>query len=329
MDDFKQLCRQNGYNEFQRKDYTDETTIRRFLRAQRNDVHAAFRQFQESQKWRRAHDIRGFYEGLDVNAYDETRKMEQNPQWTGRRDRDGRPIYVYQVREITKNKLDGYFKMLERAQRPPNHSKPDVPIHILHFHALYENLLQFTFPLASELPRPDPEHETAASTHIVDISNVSLVQFWNIRRYLQDASRIGTDFYPETLARVFVVGAPVFFRTIWDVASQWFAPDTRSRISIVSSSDLKPSLLSQIDATDLPQEYGGEIEWQWGDPPNLDSPTKKLVDELYHKSERDEVFSKGPIIYEDGCIRLLGSEDGSPRRNSFCHNQNYHRDCQE
>ncbi|KAJ5295883.1 CRAL/TRIO domain-containing protein [Penicillium antarcticum] len=319
MDQFKQLCHKNGYNEFQRKEYTDETTIRRFLRAQRNDVGAAFRQFHECQKWRRAHDVRGFYEGLDVTAYDETRKM--NPQWTGRRDREGRPVYVYQVREITKKKLDDYFKMLDTAPRPSSHLKPDVPIHILHFHALYENLLQFTFPLASELPRPDPEHEITASTHIVDISNVSVVQFWNIRKYLQDASRIGTEYYPETLARVFVVGAPAFFRSVWDAASQWFAPDTRSRISILASSKLKSSLLSQIDASDLPKEYGGELDWQWGDPPNLDSSTKELVDELYHKSERNEVFSKGPIIYEDGCIRLLGSVDGSPRRNSFCHNQ--------
>jgi hypothetical protein len=115
-----------------------------------------------------------------------------------------------------------------------------------------------------------------------------------------------------------VVGAPAFFKSVWEAVSQWFDPETQSKIFTRSSSESKSFLLSYINASDLPKEYGGELDWQWQDQPNLDSSTKNLVDDLYHKTDWGEVFSKGPIIYEDGCIRLQGSVNGSLRANSFC-----------
>ena len=126
------------------------------------------------------------------------------PQWIGRRDKMGRPIYVFQVRKLSKKSLDRYFKYLEKAPLPDSHAHSQVPTYILHLHALYENLLQFVFPLVSDLPRPNPKQPVSASTHIVDISDVSVFQFWNIRKYLQEASRIATAHYPETLGMVFV-----------------------------------------------------------------------------------------------------------------------------
>ena len=44
----------------------------------------------------------------------------------------------------------------------------------------------------------------SASTHIIDVSGVSIRQFWNIRKYLQQASTTATTHYPETLGKVFV-----------------------------------------------------------------------------------------------------------------------------
>lgn len=265
--------------------------------------------------------------------------MIKYPQWIGRRDTEGRPIYVFQVRKLTKKRLDGYLQFLAKSQSPSSHANSNTPAHILHLHALYENLLQFVFPLVSELPRPDSKYPVSSSTHIVDISNVSVFQFWNIRKYLQEASRIATAHYLETLGRVFVsrhclqsficiweaeltlskvVGAPAFFKSLWEAMNQWFDPETRSKIFVLSSAEAKAFLLSHIAASDLPIEYGGELEWKWQDQPNLDQSARHLVDEVYQKTDRGEVFSKGPLVFQDGCIRLVGSLHGLPRRNSFC-----------
>ncbi|RAH66311.1 CRAL-TRIO domain-containing protein [Aspergillus aculeatinus CBS 121060] len=316
MSQFKDLCRKNGLNTFTREENSDDTTILRFLRAQRYNVNASFDQFQHFQTWRRENNIRNFYKDLDVDVYDETRKMY--PQWIGRRDHEGRPIYVFQVRKLTKKNLEGYLKFLSKASDSTSHDDSEVPIHVLHLHALYENLLQFVFPLVSELPQPDFKHPISSSTHIVDISNVSVFQFWSIRKYLQEASRIATAHYPETLGKVFVVGAPAFFKSVWEAISQWFDPETRSKIFVLSPVESKSFLLSHIAASDLPKEYGGELEWKWQDQPNLDQSTRRLVDEVYQKTGRGEVFSKGPLIFQDGCIQLVGSFHGLPRRNAFC-----------
>ncbi|KAJ5819742.1 CRAL/TRIO domain-containing protein [Penicillium riverlandense] len=297
IDEFKALCVKNGFNDFRKEENTDETTILRFLRAQRYDVGSAFQQFHYFQTWRRANNIRVFYEHLDVETYDESRKMY--PQWIGRRDQDGRPVYVFQVRQLTKKKLDSYLYMLAAAPRPSSHSGSDIPIYILHLHALHE---------ASYLGiHTHCGHQQCQHPSILEHSQV-----------LQEASKIATAHYPETLGRVFVVGAPAFFKSVWDAISQWFDPETRLKIFILSLSESKSFLLSHVDASDLPKEYGGELDWQWQDQPNLDESTRRLVDDLYHKTDRGEIFPKGPIIYQDSCIRLVGSVDGSPRHNAFC-----------
>lgn len=115
-----------------------------------------------------------------------------------------------------------------------------------------------------------------------------------------------------------VVGAPAFFKSVWEAISQWFDSETRSKIFVLSPSESTTFLLSHIAASDLPKEYGGELEWKWQDQPNLDQSTRHLVDEVYQKTDRGEVFSKGPLIFQDGCIRLVGSLYGLPRRNAFC-----------
>lgn len=115
-----------------------------------------------------------------------------------------------------------------------------------------------------------------------------------------------------------VVGAPAYFRSIWDVISQWFDPGTRSKIHILSSSEQSKVLLKYIDASNLPEVYGGELSWAWHDQPNLDTDARRLALDLYRTTEEGLSLSKGPMIYQDGCIRLLGSVNGVPRRNAFC-----------
>jgi hypothetical protein len=125
-----------------------------------------------------------------------------------------------------------------------------------------------------------------------------------------------TDSFSHLLEQV--VGAPAFFKSVWEAISQWFDPETRSKIFVLSPAESKSFLLSHIAADDLPKEYGGELEWKWQDQPNLDSYIRELVDEVYHKTDRGEVYSKGPLIFQNGCIELYGSDNRLPRRNAFC-----------
>ncbi|KAJ5751439.1 uncharacterized protein N7511_008404 [Penicillium nucicola] len=313
---FKNLCQSNSYDLSQPDNYTDDAALLRYLRSRNFDVAAAFEKFDYATTWRRDHKIKEFYDNLDIDHYEESRKMY--PQWTGRRDRDGRPLYVFAVKEFTKKRLDEYLEKILSCPTASTYSHPDVPTHIMHFHALYDNLIRFVTPLVSELPRTTRDIPVSASTHIIDISGVSMKQFFSIRKYLQETSELATAHYPETLGRVFIVGAPYFFRSIWDVMSHWFDPVTRSKLFLLTASEAKTTLLSFIDASNLPEEYGGMLQWKWQDMPNLDEPTRDLVDELYQPGEQGKQIAKGPVSFQGSCIQLLGTENGEPRRNQFC-----------
>lgn len=81
--------------------------------------------------------------------------------------------------------------------------------------ALYEFMLRFAFPLCSHLPHPSPTTPISSAVSIIDLKDVSLGSIWSLRSHLQEASRLGTDNYPETLGTIVVVNSPAFFPTVW------------------------------------------------------------------------------------------------------------------
>jgi hypothetical protein len=175
-----------------------------------------------------------------------------------------------------------------------------------------------------------------SSNNIVDICGVSLMQFWNLRSHMQDASVLSTAHYPETLDRIFVratshmlttnadlmeqiIGAPSFFPTVWSWIKRWFDPVTVSKIFILSASEVYPTLSSFMEPSSIPRQYGGELDFEFGDFPILDEAARSLVGGIESPPAVGQTkpgYPKGPIRFsvEKGA-ELLGTEDdGSPRR---------------
>jgi len=130
------------------------------------------------------------------------------PQWTGRRDRRGIPVYVYVIKHLNSKNMAAYSSKVSSTTTAETHKSSKVPPRLLRLFALYENLLRFVMPLCSALPRPNPETPVVTSTNIVDVSGVGLKQFWNLKGHMQDASVLATAHYPETLDRIFVRTPP-------------------------------------------------------------------------------------------------------------------------
>lgn len=70
----------------------------------------------------------------------------------------------------------------------------------------------------------------------------------------------------------------------------WFDEGTRNKIHILGK-DPGPTLRNLIYAADLPRPYGGELEWNFEDEPNLDNDAKAAL---------SGVMPKGPVVYRDG-----------------------------
>lgn len=158
------------------------------------------------------------------------------------------------------------------------------------------------------------------STNIVDVSGVGLKQFWNLKNHMQAASEVATAHYPETLDRIFVIGAPFFFSTVWGWIKRWFDPITVSKIFILSAHEVKPVLESFIEPRNIPKKYGGELDFSFGQLAGPDPAWDGVVQwENGYTS-----FPTGPLLWEDvegdervACI-ALGSKEGKLRHETVC-----------
>ncbi|KAJ5795143.1 hypothetical protein N7457_001742 [Penicillium paradoxum] len=295
----------------------DDATLLRFLRARKFDIDGAWAQFKDTENWRKDNAIESLYANISVDSYEASRRMY--PQWTGRRDRRGIPVYVFEIRHLDSKAVAAYNSTLTSGT-PETHKSSTVPARLLNLFALYENLLRFVMPLSSALQRPNPETPIVTSTNIVDVSGVGLKQFWNLKTHMQDASVLATAHYPETLDRIFIIGAPSFFPTVWGWIKRWFDPGTTSKIFILSAAEVSPTLTSFMEPTSIPKQYGGQLDWTWGQMPNLDEPSRELLRGLEQPlaagQTRKDIL-KGPVLFEGDHLKVLGTVDGKERRETI------------
>lgn len=108
---------------------------------------------------------------------------------------------------------------------------------------------------------------------------------------------------------------------------------TTSKIFILSSSEVKPTLTSFMDPSSFPKKYGGELDWEWGDMPAFDKPTKEIAGVLERigdmgdkedsqnspKTNGDSKngFLKGPVVFHNDKFEIIGTVDGAERRKTF------------
>ncbi|KAK7956242.1 SEC14 cytosolic factor [Apiospora aurea] len=255
----------------------DDATLLRYLRARKWVVQDAYGQFSETEKFRSANEIDVLYDTIDVDAYETSKKLAMRSSTNGREHTRGIPIYVYQIRHLDSSTVAKYEKSTDTTY---SSAKTDgtTPAKLLRLFALYENLTRFAQPLCTQCTdRDNAETPITLSTNIVDISQVSLRMFWNLKSHMQAASMLATAHYPETLDRIFIIGAPAFFSTVWGWVKRWFDPVTVSKIFILGPTDVLPVLTSFIDIKNIPKAYGGEMEWKFFEEPKFDDEVKRLM----------------------------------------------------
>lgn len=110
----------------------------------------------------------------------------------------------------------------------------------------------------------------------------------------------------------------MFFSTVWGWIKRWFDPMTVSKIFILSSSEVLPTLRQFIDPENIPKKYGGELEFSWGDLPTVDPAWDGVV-----QWEGKPGFPTGPHVWRDveggrmECVGV-GQRDGVLREERIC-----------
>lgn len=179
----------------------DDLTLLRFLRARRFDPIQAQKQFSSAEDWRRKHQVDDLFTSFPPDEFESARRFY--PRWTGRRDKDGLPLYVYRLASL-KGPLETELNETSRDRRYQR------------IIALYEAMVRFVLPLCSSLPsRTEVPSPVTSVTTIIDLEHMSLASMWGLRHHLQQASTLATANYPETLSTIAVVNSPSFFPTVW------------------------------------------------------------------------------------------------------------------
>ncbi|KIW76261.1 hypothetical protein Z517_11007 [Fonsecaea pedrosoi CBS 271.37] len=304
--ELRELCRKNDVSwpkselvadddDAVKNDGNEDSNLLRYLRARKYDVPAAFKQYAASAKWRHEIQLEKTYDDVDITKFETIRRLQ--PQWTGRRDDTGVPIMVYVVAQVKPEDILALHKM-------------DPSLSSVFLAAEY--VTQFVQPLCGKLQR----RRTTRSINIIDLSHVGIPTFWRLRRLLNAASTMATAHYPETVKRIYVVGAPPFFPQIWKFITLWFEKETTRKIFVLGHHESADVLRRDLGAENVPKRFGGDLDWEFGAFPKLRPEDR----EVFHSASGDEKDDSGDgsktslfTKWVEGPLRLLEGREGRAR----------------
>jgi len=186
-------------------DRTDDATLLRYLRARKFDVNKALHMLVELEKWRTEF---GVEELKHTFHFDEREKVNQYyPQYYHKTDKFGRPLYFEQLDTID---IPAMYKITTQERLLQN------------LVVEYERFEDIRLPACSL--KEGRMVETSCT--ILDLKNVTLKQVASVYGYIQAASKIGQNYYPERMGRFLMINSPRGFSTVWAVIKRFLDPVT-------------------------------------------------------------------------------------------------------
>ncbi|KAI4389936.1 hypothetical protein MLD38_002102 [Melastoma candidum] len=233
VDAFREKLKADGLLPSRHDDYH---LLLRFLKARKFDHYKAKIMWMEMLNWRR---IFGTDSILEEFQYEERNEvLKYYPQGYHGVDKDGRPVYIEMLGKVDANKLI-QVTTLDRYVR--------------HHVQEYEKTLTIKFPACSIAAG----RYIDTSTAILDVKGVGLKNFTKpARELVMKLQKIDSDYYPETLFRMFVINAGPGFQLLWNTVKTFLDATTIAKIHVLGPKYCS-KLLEIIDASELPEFLGG------------------------------------------------------------------------
>ncbi|KAL9252040.1 Phosphatidylinositol transfer protein 3-like protein [Drosera capensis] len=201
----------------------DDMTLRRFLRARDHDIPKASTMFLNYLTWRRS-----FIPRDGISKEDIRNKLAMNNIFLQGFDKLGRPIVV-----------------AIGARNIPVKNNDDV-----------EELKKYiVYAMEKACSRTQKDDDK-----LVLIADLKGWRFSNLDMKGHHAvAPIVEQYYPERMGKVFIVHAPSIFSFAWKLVQPIVDQNTKKKIVFVESKKLKPTLIADIDESQLPDIYGGKL----------------------------------------------------------------------
>ncbi|CAN1174604.1 Phosphatidylinositol/phosphatidylcholine transfer protein SFH11 [Linum perenne] len=237
VNSFREVLFLDGHFLGKRNDYH---TLLRFLRMRDFDIPKAKDMFVNYIKWREEYRVDAIAKEFKFEEIVEVKKYYPNG-FHGV-DRVGRPVYIERLGMVDTNGLLE-VTTLDRL----------VKYHIFE----QEKTMNLRYPACSIVAKT----HIASTTSILDVKGVvshkGMSSFSKPARYLfMEIQKIDSNYYPETLHRLYIVNAGSGFRMLWKVLKPFLDVRTLKKIYVLGES-YKSELLEAVDPSNLPSFLGG------------------------------------------------------------------------
>ncbi|KAA1476714.1 hypothetical protein DENSPDRAFT_843780 [Dentipellis sp. KUC8613] len=233
----------------------DDATLLRFLRARNFEVPKAKAMIISAEEWRIEFGIEEIMKNFDFREKAEVDKYY--PQYYHQMDKHGRPLFIQKLGQLDVNALYRITTQERQLQR---------------LVVEYERFLNIRAPACAAAIG----HPVETTCTVLDLYNVSLMNFYRVKDYVSAASAIMQARYPETMGKFYIINAPWAFGAVWSVIKPWLDEATVTKIDILGSS-YKDKLLMDIPKEHLPKEFGGACACDGGCSMSDAGPWKDLA----------------------------------------------------
>lgn len=98
---------------------------------------------------------------------------------------------------------------------------------------------------------------------VMDLKGVGLSKVSSVYSYVQKASAISQNYYPERLGKLYLVNAPWGFSSVFSVVKGFLDPITVAKIHVLGTG-YQAELLKQVPKENLPVVLGGSCSCEGG-----------------------------------------------------------------
>ncbi|KAF6145962.1 hypothetical protein GIB67_033321 [Kingdonia uniflora] len=216
--------------------HDDYHTLLRFLKARDFNIDKTMLMWEEMLQWRKEY---GTDTILEDYKFEEVEEVLMNyPQGYHGVDKEGRPVYIERLGKAHPNRLmrittvDRYLKY-----------------HVQEF----ERALKEKFPACSIAAKKHID----TTTTILDVQGLGIKNFsMAARELVSNITKIDSNYYPETLHRMFIVNGGSGFKMLYAAAKKFLDAKTISKIQVLEPRSLD-KLLEVVDSRQLPEFLGG------------------------------------------------------------------------